>query len=64
MAWFSPSAAWEIAGWVKNATNWEPEEVDPGGLGGELASDFSDGSPSWTRREEPRFYGMEVRYRF
>ncbi len=64
VTYYSPARSWELAAFVTNATDWEPEVGDPGGLGGELASDFSDGSPSWTRRDEPRMYGMEVRYNF
>ncbi len=59
-----PGGAWQLAGFVTNATNWKPDHVDPGGLGGELASNFSDGSPSWGRTEEPRMYGVEFRYNF
>ncbi|MBN7798459.1 TonB-dependent receptor [Parahaliea mediterranea] len=64
MTYLSPERHWEVAAFVVNATDWEPEHEDPGGLGGELASDFSDGSPSWTRRDEPRMYGVELRYNF
>jgi hypothetical protein len=52
---------------VTNATDWEPDEGskgDPGGLGSELASNFSGGSPSYGRTQEPRMYGMEFRYNF
>ena len=49
---------------MTNATDWEPDDVDAGGLGGELASNFSDGSPSYGRTQEPRMYGMEFRYNF
>jgi iron complex outermembrane receptor protein len=63
LTYVSPNGNWEIAGWVTNATDWEPEG-DPGGLGGELASDYTDGSPSYDRREEPRMYGMELKYSF
>ncbi len=62
--YFSPGRKWELALWVVNWTDWEPEEVDPGGLGEELASDFSDGSPSYGRTDEPRMYGVEFRYNF
>ncbi len=65
-AFFSPSGDWEIAAFVTNATDWEPEEVirggQPGGIGGELASSITDGSPTYERREEPRMYGVELRY--
>jgi len=47
-----------------DATDRAPDNVDADGLGGELASDFSDGSPSCGRTEEPRMYGMEFRYNF
>lgn len=49
-----------------SATDWEPGPVvnsgQPGGIGGELTSDFSDCSPTYERREEPRMYGLELRY--
>tara|TARA_R110002110_G_scaffold415561_2_gene650991 strand:- start:223345 stop:225843 length:2499 start_codon:yes stop_codon:yes gene_type:complete len=64
VTYFSPEQTWEVAAFVTNATDWEPENEDPGGLGSELASSFSDGSPSYGRTEEPRMYGIEVRYRF
>ena len=48
---------------MTNATDWKPDG-DPGGLGGDLRSDFSDGSPAWDRREEPRMYGVELTYTF
>lgn len=64
VTYYSPARHWEVAAFVVNATDWEPENVDPGGLGGELASSFSDGSPSWDRRDEPRMYGVELRYNF
>ena len=63
IAWLSPRGAWQVAAWVTNATDWEPDG-DPGGLGDELRSAFSDGSPSWDRREEPRMYGLELTYTF
>jgi hypothetical protein len=37
---------------------------DIGDLGGELASNFSDGSPAWVRLQEPRMCGLEFRYNF
>lgn len=64
VAYNSPERDWTVAAFVTNATNWAPDNVDPGGLGGELATDFSDGSPSYGRTEEPRMYGMEFRYNF
>jgi iron complex outermembrane receptor protein len=63
LSWLSPRGNWEVAAWVTNATDWEPEG-DPGGLGGDLRSDFSDGSPAYDRREEPRMYGVELTYTF
>jgi hypothetical protein len=55
-----------VAAFVTNATNWTPKHRggEPGGLGGELASNFSDGSPSYGRTDEPRMYGVEFRYNF
>lgn len=64
VAYNSPERDWTVAAFVTNATNWTPDNVDPGGLGGELATGFSDGSPSYGRTEEPRMYGMEFRYNF
>lgn len=67
VTYYSPGGNWELAAFVTNATDWEPDEGDkddPGGLGGELASNFSDGSPSYGRTQEPRMYGMEFRYNF
>ncbi|MEP5764777.1 MAG: TonB-dependent receptor [Halieaceae bacterium] len=66
LSWMAPRANWEVAAWVTNATDWEPDVGggDPGGLGGDLRSGFSDGSPSYSRREEPRMYGLELTYTF
>lgn len=64
VTYYSPDRHWELGAFVVNATDWKPKRGDPGGLGGELASDFSDGSPSWDRRDEPRMYGLELRYNF
>lgn len=63
VAWISPGRTWTVAGWVTNATDWAPNN-DPGGLGNDLRSDFTDGSPSYSRREEPRMYGLELTYTF
>jgi iron complex outermembrane receptor protein len=63
LAYLSASGAWEVAGWVTNATDWGPDD-DPGGNGPSLSSDFSDGAPSYDRREPPRMYGMELKYMF
>lgn len=60
----SSNDAWEISAWITNATDWASNDDNPGGLGGELASNFSDGSPSFDRRDEPRMYGMELKYSF
>jgi len=64
LAYNSPERDWTVAAFVTNATNWTPDKVDPGGLGNELQSNFSDGSPSYGRTEEPRMYGVEFRYNF
>ena len=67
MTWFSPGRDWELALWVVNWTDWardEPSDNEPDGLGEELASRFSDGSPSYGRTDEPRMYGVEFRYNF
>ena len=64
LAYNSPDRNWTVAAFITNATNWEPDKVDPGGLGSQLATAFSDGSPSYGRTDEPRMYGMEFRYNF
>lgn len=64
LAYNSPERDWTVAAFITNATNWQPDKVDPGGLGGQLATAFSDGSPSYGRTDEPRMYGMEFRYNF
>ncbi len=63
ISWLSPGGSWQVAAWVTNATDWEPDE-DPGGLGNDLRSGFTDGSPAYDRREEPRLYGLELTYTF
>ena len=64
LAYNSPDRDWSVAAFITNATNWTPRHRggEPGGLGSQLASDFSDGSPSWGRTQEPRMYGVEFRY--
>ena len=66
LAYNSPERTWSLAAFITNATNWTPKykEDEPGSLGKELASNFSDGSPSYGRTEEPRMYGVEFRYNF
>jgi hypothetical protein len=66
LSYLSPDGAWEVATWVTNATDWDPAggADAPGGIGGELRSAFSDGSPAYDRREEPRMYGVELKYAF
>jgi iron complex outermembrane receptor protein len=66
LSYLSPDGNWEVAAWVTNATDWDPAGADdaPGGLGGELRSAHSDGSPAYDRREEPRMYGVELKYAF
>ena len=66
LAYNSPERDWSLAAFVTNATNWAPDHVggEPGSLGSQLASDFSDGSPSYGRTAEPRMYGVEFRYNF
>ena len=63
VSWLSPRGDWMIAAWVTNATDWDPDD-DPGGLGNDLRTDFTDGSPAYDRREEPRMYGLELTYTF
>jgi iron complex outermembrane receptor protein len=66
LAYNSPARDWTLAAFITNATNWTPKylEDEPGGLGGELASAFTDGSPAFLRTDEPRMYGVEFRYNF
>tara|TARA_R110001599_G_scaffold353463_1_gene593012 strand:+ start:57856 stop:60360 length:2505 start_codon:yes stop_codon:yes gene_type:complete len=67
LAYNSPDRDWSLAAFITNATNWTPKRLEgeePGSLGKELASNFSDGSPSYPRTEEPRMYGVELRYNF
>lgn len=66
LAYNSPERDWTVAAFVTNATNWTPKVLagEPGGLGSQLASAFSDGSPSYPRTDEPRMYGVEFRYNF
>jgi hypothetical protein len=63
LAYLSASGVWEVAGWVTNATDWAPKG-DPGGNGPQLSSAYTDGAPSYDRREPPRMYGMEFKYMF
>ncbi len=63
LAYTSSGGEWRLSAWVTNWLNWLPQG-DPGGLGRELASDFTDGAPSYTRREPPRMYGMALQYSF
>jgi iron complex outermembrane receptor protein len=67
VTYFSPGRNWEVALWVVNWTDWSRDrgkDNEPDGLGEELASAFSDGSPSYGRTDEPRMYGVEFRYNF
>jgi len=66
LAYNSPERDWTVAAFVTNATNWTPKVRggEPGGLGSQLATAFSDGSPSYGRTDEPRMYGVEFRYNF
>ncbi|MCB1699881.1 MAG: TonB-dependent receptor [Pseudomonadales bacterium] len=66
LAYNSPERDWTLAAFITNATNWMPDKVggEPGGLGSQLATAFSDGSPSYGRTAEPRMYGVEFRYNF
>ena len=61
-AWISPGGEWEIGAWVTNATDWGPDG-DAGGIAQELQSTITDGSPAYDRREPPRMYGIDLRYR-
>jgi iron complex outermembrane receptor protein len=62
-AYIAASGDWEVAAYVINATDEHGDAQDPGGLGGSLATDFTDGSPTYSR-EDPRFYGVEMKYNF
>jgi len=64
LSYLNPTGAWEAGIWITNATNWVPDNKDPSGLGGDLRSAFSDGSPAWDRREPPRMWGVDFRYNF
>jgi iron complex outermembrane receptor protein len=63
LSWTDPSGNWEVGAWITNATDWGPDG-DAGGNGGELSSDVTDGSPAYSRREEPRMWGMDLKYTF
>ena len=63
LAYFSASGNWEVGAWITNATDWGPDG-DAGGNGNELASTITDGSPAYSRREEPRMWGMDLKYSF
>jgi hypothetical protein len=63
LAYLSGQGNWEVAAWVTNWTDWGPD-TEPGGNGPTLSSAFSDGAPSYDRREPPRMYGMELKYLF
>lgn len=63
LAYLSANGDWEVAGWVTNATDWA-NDTEPGGNGPQLGSAFTDGAPSYDRREPPRMYGMEFKYMF
>ncbi len=64
LAYFSASGAWEVAAWVTNWTNWSDDSGEAGGNGTEISSAFTDGAPSYDRREPPRMYGVELKYSF
>jgi iron complex outermembrane receptor protein len=64
VAYLSPTGNWEVGLWVTNWTDFVPSEGDPGGLGGDLRSQYSDGSPAWDRRAPPRMWGGDLRYNF
>lgn len=64
LSYLNATGTWEAGIWITNATNWAQSKGDPGGLGGDLRSAFSDGSPAWDRREPPRMWGVDFRYNF
>ncbi len=64
LAYLSADGAWEVAAWVTNWTDWAPSDAEPGGNGPSISSSFTDGAPSYDRREPPRMYGMELKYTF
>ncbi len=63
LSYLSSQGNWEVAAWVTNWTDWGPDD-EAGGSGHELSSPFTDGAPSYDRREPPRMYGMELKYMF
>ena len=62
-AYIAASGDWELAAYATNATDEHGDLQDPGGLGGSLGSQITDGSPTYTRRD-PRVYGVEFKYTF
>lgn len=64
LSYLNATGNWEAGLWVTNATDWAQSGKDPSGLGGDLRSAFSDGSPAWDRRDPPRMWGVDFRYNF
>lgn len=64
LSYLNPTGAWEAGLWITNATDWAQSKKDPGGLGGDLRSAYTDGSPAWDRRDPPRMWGVDFRYNF
>ncbi len=65
----SPKKNWEISAYMINVTDAEnaknevEDDPPPNGLGSSIASDFTDGSPTYSR-EDPRLQGIEFKYLF
>ncbi|MFK7976992.1 MAG: TonB-dependent receptor [Halioglobus sp.] len=64
LSYLAANGNWEAGLWVTNATDFVRDDKDPGGLGGDLRSAFSDGSPAYDRRDPPRMWGVDFRYSF
>lgn len=64
LSYLAASGNWEAGIWVTNATDFVRDDKDPSGLGGDLRSAFSDGSPAHDRRDPPRMWGVDFRYTF
>ena len=63
VAYIAASGDWELSTYMTNATDEHGNVQDPAGLGGSLASQITDGSPTYTRRD-PRMYGVEFKHVF
>ncbi|MFT4518075.1 MAG: iron complex outermembrane receptor protein [Halioglobus sp.] len=64
LSYLDATGSWEAGLWITNATDFVRDDKDPGGLGGDLRSSITDGSPAWDRRDPPRMWGVDFRYNF